>query len=131
MRYAGQGWEIPVHLDNSAFDQLMAVLNSASDASDDVLTLSDTGKKGNVMGFLDDVLDLSGGGSLVSSLSDLSAKDAEGALQSLARLLEAGVVGYEYRKVNGQVQKVFIDVAMGSDLHRAPLAKQYEIDQYA
>ena len=118
-------------IQNSAFDQLMTALNSASDASDDVQTLADTGKNDNVMGFLDDVLDLNSGGSLVGSLSDLSSKEAEGALQSLAKLLEAGVVGYEYRKVNGQVQKVFIDVAMGSDLHRAPLATQQEIDRYA
>ena len=118
-------------MENGAFDQLMAALNSTSDASDDVKLLANTGKSGSVMGFLDDVLDLSGGGSLVSSLSELSSKDAEGALQSLAKLLEVGVVGYEYRKVNGQVQKVFIDVAMGSDLHRAPLAKQHEIDRYA
>ena len=116
---------------NSAYDQLMTALNSASDASDEVQTLADTGKSGDVMGFLDDVLDLNGGGSLVGSLNNLSAEDAEGALQSLAKLLEAGVVGYEYRKINGQVQKVFIDVAMGSDLHRAPLATQQEIDRYA
>lgn len=118
-------------IDNSAFDQLIQALNKASDASDDVQKLADSGERGSVMGFLDDVLDLSGGGSLVSSLGKLSAEDAEGALQSLARLLKAGVVGYEYRKVNGQVQKVFIDVAMGSDLHRAPLAKQHELDRYA
>ncbi len=117
-------------IDGRAFDQLMQALNKASDASDDVETLADSGERGSVMGFLDDVLDLSGGSSLVSALGKLSAEDAEGALQSLAKLLEAGVVGYEYRKVNGQVQKVFIDVAMGSDLHRAPLARQNELDHY-
>ena len=117
-------------INNSALDQLMQALSKASDASDDVQSLADAGKRGSVMGFLDDVLDLSDGSSLVSSLGKLSAEDAEGALQSLAKLLKAGVVGYENRKVNGQVRKVFIDVAMGSDLHRAPLARQNELDQY-
>ena len=117
-------------INNSALDQLMQALSKASDASDDVQSLADAGKRGSVMGFLDDVLDLSDGSSLVSSLGKLSAEDTEGALQSLAKLLQAGVVGYEYRKVNGQVRKVFIDVAMGSDLHRAPLARRNELDQY-
>lgn len=113
-------------------DLLNQALERVQDAADDITALAPKGEDGDVMGFLDDVLDLSDGASLMGALGDLSGKEAEGALQALSKLLKAGVVGYEYRKVNGQVQKVFIDVAMGSDLHRAPLARDDErFDHFA
>ena len=68
----------------------------------------------------------------MGALGDLSPEEVDGALKALGKLLQAGVVGYEYRKVNGEVRKVFIDVAIGSDLHRAPLARDDEkFDRFA
>jgi len=113
-------------------DLLNQALEQAKDATEDITALVPPKDDAKVMGFLDDVLDLSDGASLMGSLSELSAEEADGALQALAKLLKAGVVGYEYRKVNGQVQKVFVDVAIGSDLHRAPLARDNErFDHFA
>jgi len=111
-------------------DGLMQALERASNAARDVADLKDAGRSVDAMGFLDDVLDLGSGRSLLGALGRVSDEDREGALQALARLLKAGVVGYEYRKVNGQVRKVFVDVALGSDLHRAPLARKNEVDRY-
>jgi hypothetical protein len=105
-------------------DLLDQALWRAKDATEDIAVLSEKRHSSNVMGFLDDVLDLSNGKSLVGALGDLSAEEADGALKALGKLLQAGVVGYEYRKINGEVQKVFIDVAMGTDAHRAPLARE-------
>lgn len=117
-------------LKNSQADYLARALEKAKHVTDDVATLAQKDKSSDVMSFLDDVLDLGDGKSLMGSLSKLSSEDAEGALQSLAKLLKAGVVGYDYRKVNGQVRKVFIDVAMGTDLHRAPLAHKKGVNCY-
>lgn len=105
-------------------DLLSQALEKAKRTTEDVAVLAKREDSSNVMSFLDDVLDLGDGRSLLGSLSKLPAEEAEGALQSLARLLKAGVVGYEYRKKNGQVHKVFVDVAMGTDLHRAPLVRK-------
>jgi len=111
---------------------LNQALECAKCATEDVAILSKKPDDANVMGFLDDVLDLSGGKSLMGALGDLSSEEADGALKALGKLLQAGVVGYEYRKVNGEVRKVFIDVAIGSDLHRAPLARDDEkFDRFA
>jgi hypothetical protein len=107
-------------------DLLNGALERAKGATEDLQMISEKRNDSHVMGFLDDVLDFSGGKSLMGALGDLTSEEAEGALQALARLLQAGVVGYEYRKVNGEVRKVFIDVAFGSDLHRAPLAREDE-----
>ena len=78
---------------------------------------------GDVMTVLDAALNLGGNRSLLAELDHLSGEQAEAALQALARLIQRGVVGYEYREINGEPQKVFIDVAIGSDLHRAPLVR--------
>lgn len=80
---------------------------------------------------LDRVLDLGGGGAanLLSALERVSGEDREGFLKALAGLLRHGVVGYEYRKINGRPHKVFIDVAIGSDLHRAPLVREGRFDR--
>lgn len=110
---------------------LNQALERAKSATEDITTLSQK-NDASVMGFLDDVLDLSDGKSLMGALGDLSPNEADGALKALGKLLQAGVVGYEYRKVNGEVRKVFIDVAIGSDLHRAPLARDNEkFDRFA
>ncbi|MGA1200067.1 MAG: hypothetical protein ACO36I_26515 [Candidatus Latescibacterota bacterium] len=111
---------------------LNQALERAKSATEDITTLSQKNDDASVMGFLDDVLDLSDGKSLMGALGDLSPNEADGALKALGKLLQAGVVGYEYRKVNGEVRKVFIDVAIGSDLHRAPLARDNEkFDRFA
>ncbi|MBT3602673.1 MAG: hypothetical protein HOE48_23320 [Candidatus Latescibacteria bacterium] len=113
-------------LGNVHTDCLNQALEFAKDATADIAVLSQKRDDSNVMGFLDDVLDLSDGKSLMGALGDLSPENVDGALKSFGKLLQAGVVGYEYRKVNGEVRKVFIDVGMGSDLHRAPLARDDE-----
>jgi hypothetical protein len=111
---------------------LNQALERAKSATEDITTLSQKNDDASVMGFLDDVLDLSDGKSLMGALGDLSPNEADGALKALGKLLQAGVVGYEYRKVNGEVRKVFIDVTIGSDLHRAPLARDDEkFDRFA
>jgi hypothetical protein len=111
-------------------DLLSRALEKAKRTTEDVAVLAQKDDSSHVMSFLDDVLDLGDGRSLLGSLSKLPAEEAEGALQSLARLLKAGVVGYEYRKKNGQVHKVFVDVAMGTDLHRAPLVRKDGLNCY-
>ena len=82
----------------------------------------------DVWDVLDGALDLGDTRSLLQTLGEMSREEAEGALKALAELLRRGVVGYEYREVNGQLQKVFVEVAMGSDLHRAPLVRRGLID---
>lgn len=109
---------------------LNEALARVSGAARDVGVLRNAGQSSDVMAFLDDALNLGSGRSLSGALGQVSEKDREGALQALARLLKAGVVGYEYRKVNGEVRKVFVDVALGSDVHRAPLARKNELDRY-
>lgn len=121
-----------VGLGHTQANLLNQALERAKRATEDITTLSQKGDDASVMGFLDDVLDLSDGKSLMGALGDLSSEEVDGALKALGKLLQAGVVGYEYRKVNGEVRKVFIDVAIGSDLHRAPLARDDEkLDRFA
>ena len=115
---------------SEAGNGLIQALEGIPNAARDVADLKDAGRSSDAMAFLDDVLDLSSGRSFMAALGRVSDEDRKGALQALARLLKAGVVGYEYRKVNGQVRKIFVDVAMGSDLHRAPLARKNELDLY-
>jgi hypothetical protein len=81
---------------------------------------------------LDSVLNLNEGGAsnLLGVLGKLSRENTEGFLNALADLLKHGVVGYEYREVNGRPTKVFIDVAIGSDLHRAPLVRDGRLDTF-
>ena len=79
---------------------------------------------------LDRALDLGDSRGLLQTLGEMSREEAERALKALAELLRRGVVGYEYREVNGQPQKVFVEVAMGSDLHRAPLVRRGLIDVF-
>jgi|GEM_PF-2729077 hypothetical protein len=79
---------------------------------------------------LDRVLNLNEGGAanLLGVLGEMSRENMDGFLRSLTDLLKHGVVGYEYREVNGSPTKVFVDVAIGSDLHRAPLVQDGRLD---
>lgn len=99
-------------------------------AANDVGTLLDRfqGSAGSkVLRQVDQVLNL---GTDIRSLHDLSREELAEAFSILAELFDRGIVGYEYREVNGQPQKVFIDTAIGSDLHRAPLYKNGRLDSY-
>ena len=82
---------------------------------------------GDVMDRVDQVLNLGTG---IGDLSDLSRESLAETFTVLTDLYKRGIVGYEYREVNGEPQKVFIDVAIGSDLHRAPLYKNGRMDGY-
>ena len=110
---------------------LNALPPSLQDALHRVFRAEEESRRGEVgvMEALDRVLNLNGGGKLLGTLGEMSREDAEGALKALADLLRHGVVGYEYREVNGQPMKVFIDVAIGSDLHRAPLVRGTHFDE--
>ena len=81
----------------------------------------------SVMAQVDRVLNLGTG---IGDLTDLSREEFAEAFSILADLFDRGIVGYEYREINGQPQKVFIDVAIGNDAHRAPLYKDGRIDGY-
>ena len=106
-------------------------LTEAVRAAPDVLDLVDRLGQPNAMDWVDSALDLTPGrgGSLLQTLAEMTEAEAEAALQALARLLKHGVIGYEYREVNGQPMKVFIDVAIGSDWHRAPLVRGERLDR--
>ena len=97
-----------------------------------VRTVSTSNQRSGVAHALDSVLNLSDGGAshLLGALGELSLENMEGYLQSLADLLKRGGVGYEYREVNGRPTKVFVDVAIGSDLHRAPLVRDGRLDTF-
>jgi len=77
---------------------------------------------------VDDILNL---GSGIGDLSDLSRDSLAETFSVLAELYDRGIVGYEVREVNGEPMKVFTDVAIGSDLHRAPLYKDGRLDTYS
>ena len=111
-------------------EALQRVLCTAPDAADAVAALADRAQKPDVFDVVDGALNLNGGGAatLLGRLQELSREEMEATLKVLADLLRHGVVGYEYRKVNGQTRKVFIDVAIGSDLHRAPLVRGKRFD---
>ena len=111
-------------------EALQRVLCTAPDAADAVAALAGRAQKPDVFDVVDGALNLNGGGAatLLGRLQELSREEMEATLKVLADLLRHGVVGYEYRKVNGEIRKVFIDVAIGSDLHRAPLARGKRFD---
>jgi len=114
--------------------EALSALERALPAGDDVSSLMDAvlqPESPGLMDALDAALDLTPGrrGSLLGTLSRMTPEEAESALKALATLLKHGVVGYEYREVNGEPMKVFIDVAMGSDLARAPLVRGVRFDR--
>ena len=107
---------------------------NSTDLSDSLLadrgSTLDSSEKPSLIKKVDDILDLSSGGSVLGSLSDLSREEIAETFKILADLYDRGIVGYEYREINGEPQKVFIDVAIGSDAHRAPLVREERIDHY-
>ena len=112
-------------------EALHRAIQAASDAGGEALTaVVDAVQRPDAWEAVDRALNLTGGGAgaLLTTLGEMSREDAETALKALAELLRRGVVGYEYREINGAPQKVFIDVAMGSDLHRAPLVRGAQFD---
>ena len=106
-------------------------LQQAVKSSSEITWLLDRIDRPDTQDALDAALDLTPGraGSLLETLSRMTPEEADAALKSLAELLKRGVVGYDYREVNGEPMKVFIDVAMGSDLHRAPLVRGARLDR--
>lgn len=75
---------------------------------------------------LDGVLDAGSGGmgNLFAVMQGMSPEDQQAFLQTLSTLLKRGVMGYEYRKVNGQPYKVYLENEMGTPVHRAKLYKK-------
>jgi hypothetical protein len=75
---------------------------------------------------LDRVLDAGSGGmgNLFAVMQDMSPEDQQAFLQTLSTLLKRGVMGYEYRKVNGQPYKVYLENEMGTPVHRARLYRR-------
>ena len=112
-------------------DALQRVLRAAPDAAAAVATLAGAAQKPDVLDAVDGALNLNGGSAatLLGRLEEMSREEAEGVLNMLADLLRRGVVGYEYRRVNGEPHKVFIDAAIGSDWHRAPLVRGGRFDR--
>lgn len=94
--------------------------------ADDVEALSSSFDRSNSLDLVDRFLDLGQG----LDLTDLSKEELAEAFEVIAELLERGIVGYEVREINGAPHKVFIDVAIGSDLHRAPLWRNGRVDGY-
>lgn len=75
---------------------------------------------------LDQVLDAGSGGmgNLFAVMQGMSPEDQQAFLQTLSGLLKRGVMGYEYRKVNGQPYKVYLENEMGTPVHRARLYRR-------
>lgn len=109
---------------------LQEALHRASLADTDIGASLRSLERPGLLEGLDRVLDLGAGGAgqLPGMLGEMSPEEADGFVRALADLLKHGIVGYEYRWVNGEPQKVFVDVAIGSDLHRAPLVRGEGID---
>jgi hypothetical protein len=123
----GDGFTLPEY--GQKAQVLEQAIEQASGALSDILELTQKEDGSGVMDALDAALNLSDGVSLMQVLDEMVPEEAEEALKTLAQLLQKGIVGYEYREVNGEPQKVFIDVAIGSDLHRAPLVRNEGFDQ--
>lgn len=75
---------------------------------------------------LDQVLDAGSGGmgNLFDAMQGMSPEDQQAFLDTLSGLLKRGVMGYEYRKVNGQPYKVYLENEMGTPIHRAKLYRK-------
>ena len=107
--------------------QLLNFIEKASQSAHDAAALAAVFDRSDALDLVDQFLDLGSGG---LDLGGLSKEKLAEAFKMIADLAERGIVGYEYRKVNGSPQKVFIDVAIGSDLHRAPLWRNGRVDGY-
>ena len=84
----------------------------------------------NVFEQIDSILNLGSRRNFLGVLSDLSREELAKTFAILSDLFDRGIVGYEYREINGEPHKVFIDVAIGSDAHRAPLYRDGRLDGY-
>jgi len=113
-------------------EALERVLRASPDAAEAIVALAPRTSKPDVIEMVDSALDLSGGGvaSLLGRLESLTREEAEGVLAVLADLLVHGVVGYEYREVNGEPYKVYLSASLGSDIHRAPPVRGREFDGF-
>ena len=115
---------------NALPEELQEDLRSSLERLPRDASLVDAINRPGVFDVLDQALNLSDDSrSLVGTISQMGKEEMESALNALADLLRHGVVGYEYREINGSPQKVFIDVAIGSDAHRAPLARGAKFDR--
>ena len=108
----------------------LTFLFSVISSDEDDTGVSNDNLRRNPIHSLDMVLDSGSGGmaNLYDALDGLSPEDQEIFLQTLSTLLKRGVMGYEYRKVNGQPYKVYLTNEIGSEIHRAKL---YRRDQFA
>lgn len=107
--------------------RLRDLVEKAPRSAQDTATLASVFDRSDALNLVDQFLDLGSGG---LDLADLSKEELAEAFKMIAELIDRGIVGYEYRKINGAPHKVFIDVAMGSDLHRAPLWRNGRVDGY-
>ena len=113
-------------LSRNLHDLIETLPNGTADAA----VLQASLEKHDPMSLVDRVMNLGEGGasSLLGSFADYSREEMEEALKILVELLRRGVVGYEYREINGEPHKVFIDVAIGSDYSRAKLWRGSRLD---
>ncbi len=107
--------------------QLLDLIDRAPRSAHDAARLVSVFDRSDTFDLIDQFLDLGSGG---LDLANLSKEELAEAFKVIADLVERGIVGYEYRKINGEPHKVFIDVAIGSDLHRAPLWRGNRVDGY-
>jgi hypothetical protein len=116
--------------DLSPAKQLSTVLEDASrarsESAEQLLDLLQGPRCSDVMNSLDSVLNLGDSRNLLGNLGNLSREELAESFAILSDLFARGIVGYETREINGEPQKVFIDVAIGSDAHRAPIVKDHD-----
>ena len=83
-------------------------------------------READVIGAVDDFLDLSGGPrDVFGALGSMDDADVEAFLEMLAQLLKSGVMGTEMLEVNGEAYKSFIVTrAADEDVRDAPLYRE-------
>jgi hypothetical protein len=116
--------------DLSPAKQLSTVLEDASrarpESAEQLLDLLQGPRGFDVLNSVDSVLNLGDSRNLLGNLGNLSREELAESFAILSDLFARGIVGYETREINGEPQKVFIDVAIGSDAHRAPIVKDHD-----
>jgi hypothetical protein len=105
---------------------------SRSEAAEQLPELLQGPRGSGVLNSVNSVLNLGDSRNLLGNLGNLSREELAESFSILSDLFARGIVGYETREVNGEPQKVFIDVAIGSDAHRAPLVQDRDnrFDRY-
>ena len=122
--------------DLSPAKQLSTALEEASrsrsESAEQLLDFLQGPRGADVMKSVDSVLNLGDSRNLMGNLGNLSREELAESFSILSDLFARGIVGYETREINGEPQKVFIDVAIGSDAHRAPLVQDRDnrFDRY-